>query len=75
MYIFQVGIMETFFTLVLLMVSISAGQAELCRKFERPENPTCDRKFCPRERIIDGVNNKCVSDDDQYKCGIFLKVR
>lgn len=47
--------------------------AELCKKFEKPENPTCDRKFCPLERIVDGKANKCESNSKQYKCGVFYK--
>jgi len=46
---------------------------KLCRKFEKPENPTCDRKFCPLERVVDGAPNKCISNPSQYKCGVFYK--
>jgi len=52
---------------------------ELCRKFDKPENPTCDRKFCPLERLVDGIDcekcipNKCISNKFQYKCGVFYK--
>jgi len=45
----------------------------LCKKFEKPENADCDRKFCPLERIVDGVPNKCISHGFQYKCGVFYK--
>lgn len=57
-----------FFVFLIAFVS-----GELCKKFEKPENPTCDRKFCPLERIVDGTANKCVSNPSQYKCGVFYK--
>ena len=40
---------------------VASVNADLCKKFEKPENDDCDRKFCPLERIVDGVPNKCIS--------------
>lgn len=52
---------------------VAAVYGELCKKFEKPENANCDRKFCPLERIVDDKPNKCISHDKQYKCGVFYK--
>jgi len=62
-------------SLVVVCFAIFAASvtAELCRKFEKPENPTCDRKFCPLERLVEGIPNKCTSNKAQYKCGVFYK--
>ena len=53
----KTSILGFFFVLFIATVC-----AELCKKFEKPENPTCDRKFCPLERIVDGKANKCESN-------------
>jgi len=64
----------TCFTLVICVILFDVSvKGELCRKFENPENPTCDRKFCPLERLSNGSPNKCISHSSQYKCGVFYK--
>lgn len=55
---------------ILFNVSVNG---ELCQKFEKPEDSTCDRKFCPLERIVSGKPNKCRSHKFQFKCGVFYK--
>jgi len=51
----------------------AAVYGKLCKKFEKPEDETCDRKFCPLERIVNDEPNKCISNRFQYKCGVFYK--
>ena len=39
---------------------VASVNADLCKKFEKPEDAECDRKFCPLERIgVDGKPNRC----------------
>ena len=48
-------------TISVFIFLVAYVNADLCKKFEKPENADCDRKFCPLERIVDGVPNKCIS--------------
>jgi len=65
--------LQSSLVVVCFAVFAASVYGELCRKFEKPENDVCDRKFCPLERIVDGAPNKCISSPKQYKCGVFYK--
>ena len=53
--------LQSSLVVVCFAVFSASVYGELCRKFEKPENDVCDRKFCPLERIVDGAPNKCTS--------------
>jgi len=57
---------HSFMLVICFALFAAAVYGKLCKKFEKPENPTCDRKFCPLERLIENefgedVPNKCIS--------------